>query len=110
MPQNMPSNRYQESGTNTIEVLQDMVEGPYAVTQPTVATTQESAMVERQKERDKIKKGSMRMQYLRKLKLANKTNRFNEDLESEVSHVLSLGNSGNAKRTIKTLNVKYNNQ
>lgn len=40
-------------------------------------------MLEKSKQRQSIEDGSIRLQYLRKLKEKNKTNRFNEDLDSE---------------------------
>ena len=41
-------------------------------------------------------KGSIRLKYLSKMKEANKSSRFNEDLTSEYSHVLHMSN--NVKR------------
>ena len=40
-------------------------------------------MLEKSKKRESIEDGSIRLQYLRKLKEKNKTNRFNENFESE---------------------------
>lgn len=45
----------------------------------------------RHKEKEKSENsGQLQLQYLRNLKDQNKTKRFNEDLKSEYSHVLSL--------------------
>ena len=46
-------------------------------------------MRDKQKE-ESVKSGSIRLQYLSKLKKENKSSRFNEDLKSEYSHVLQL--------------------
>ena len=49
----------------------------------------------RHREREKSEKssGQLKLQYLRNLKDQNKAKRFNEDLKSEYSYVLSLSKS-----------------
>ena len=55
---------------------------------------------EKSKQSEQSSKGQLKLHYLRQLKQNNKTSRFNEDLGSQYSHVLSLGNAGKSKNTI----------
>lgn len=51
--------------------------------------------------------GQVRLYYLNKIKDKNKTNRFNEDLQSEYSHVLSTKSSQAQWRKMKYDNEYY---